>query len=421
MGTKLGGRGLVGLGLGTNFAKLWAALAVSNLGDGIRLTALPLVAAALTRDPALIAGLTVTLRLPWLFFGLPVGVLVDRYDARRLIAIANAAQGGLLLVLGLALSQGLAGVPLLYVVAFLLGIGELVVDISSQSILPHVVDRRLLESANGRLYGTELAANQLIGPPLGAVLFSVGMALPFFIDAASFVIAAGVVMLIKGEFLQSRHQQTAFRQEIGEAWSWLWRHRLLRTITLYHGVVNLLFAAIGATFVLYALEVLEAGAMGFALLLVSEAAGGLAGALLAARISARVGVARLVLAAGAIQGAAYMILGLTSNAWLAGVIISLAASAAVMSTVVLISLRQAIVPAPLLGRVTSTIRFVTWGVMPFGALLGGLIALSFGLRSTFIIAAPIFIVLLLTVRRVLTNDEIAKAHGRADVSAAAGY
>ncbi|MGH8874945.1 MAG: MFS transporter [Acidimicrobiia bacterium] len=155
-------------GLGPDFAKLWGAAAVSNLGDGVRLAALPLLASALTRDPGLVAGLTVALRLPWLLLSLPAGAIIDRLDRRRLMARASLLQGAAMASLGAALWAGWAGLPMLYLVAFLLGTGEVVRDTASHTVVPSLVPMELLERANGRLYATQMVANELVGPPIGS-------------------------------------------------------------------------------------------------------------------------------------------------------------------------------------------------------------------------------------------------------------
>jgi MFS family permease len=141
--------------LGLNFQKLWMASAVSNLGDGLRLAALPLLAATLTRDPGLVAGLTVMLWLPWLLLALVAGAVVDQVDRRRLMAAAQGLRMMVVALLGVAVWMGWAGLPLLYAVAFLLGTAETLFDTASQAIIPSVVAPPQLERANARLIGAE--------------------------------------------------------------------------------------------------------------------------------------------------------------------------------------------------------------------------------------------------------------------------
>ena len=158
------------LSLGPNYRRVWAAAAASNLADGIFWVALPLIAVTLTTEPALVAGVAVAARLPWLFFVLFAGAIADRVDRRatmrnvQLLRVAVVA--GLLL---LALTDSLA-LPVLYAAALALGIGETFYDTAGMSIMPSLVPRELLSRANSRLYAVEMAANELVGPPLGGLL-----------------------------------------------------------------------------------------------------------------------------------------------------------------------------------------------------------------------------------------------------------
>ena len=158
-------------GLGPDFAKLWTANAVSNLGDGVTLVAGPLLAASLTRDPRLVAGLAVAQRLPWLLFSLVSGALVDRLDRRLLMVRVDAARCVAVGLLGVAVLADAASLPLLYVVFFALGTAETLFDNAAVSILPAVVPRAQLARANGRLLGAQMVANELVAPPLGGLLF----------------------------------------------------------------------------------------------------------------------------------------------------------------------------------------------------------------------------------------------------------
>ena len=136
-------------GLGTDFAKLWTASAVSNLGDGVTLVAGPLLAASLTRDPRLVAGLVVAQRLPWLLFSLVSGALVDRLDRRPVMVTVDAARSVAVGLLGLAVLADAASLPLLYAVFFALGTAETLFDNAAVSILPAVVPRDQLARAAG--------------------------------------------------------------------------------------------------------------------------------------------------------------------------------------------------------------------------------------------------------------------------------
>jgi hypothetical protein len=225
-------------GLGAEYRKLWAASAVSNLGDGITLVAGPLLAASLTRDPALVAGLTVAQRLPWLLFSLLSGALVDRFDRRRLMAAVDLFRTVVVGVLGVAVVSGWASLPLTYVAFFLLGTAETRFANASIAIMPAVVPKERLERANGRLFAAELSANQFAGPPVGGALFAVAAALPFLVDAGTFAASAALLLALRGRFRVAPAEGpagTTIAAEIAEGLAWLLRHRLLLVLAIMLG------------------------------------------------------------------------------------------------------------------------------------------------------------------------------------------
>src|SRR6476661_8725659 len=168
--------------LGPRFQKVWAASAISLVGDGLILSAMPLLIAGLTDSKALVSGLEVARGLPWLFFGLIGGVVADRADRRRVMAVVDAGRCAAVGVLAIAVWQDHATVGLIWVVAFLLGSGEVFFDNSAQSILPSLVDDASIERANARFFITENVARDLAGPALGAALFARAASLPFALD-----------------------------------------------------------------------------------------------------------------------------------------------------------------------------------------------------------------------------------------------
>lgn len=389
---------------GANFSKLWAATAVSNLGDGVRDAALPLLAATLTRDPALVAGVAVAGRLPWLLVSLVSGAIVDRVDRRRLMAAANlfrAAAVGLLVV---SSATGMAQLPLVYVVAFALGVAETLFDNAFLSITPAVVPRSRLEAANGRLEAAMVVCNEFAGPPLGGVLFAIAATVPFALDGASFAVSALLILSMRGTFRPVSLDPPArrsIRSEIGEGLRWLWSHRFLRSLSAMAAVVNLLLTATLSIFVLFALEVLGSGELGYGLTLSAFGGGGLIGGLAAAAISRRVGAVRTITGIILLAAASQAVLGLSSDLVLAAGMIALVSFSGSVWSVLTNSLRQGLIPDRLLGRVTSAHRLLSFGAMPLGALLGGLVGRSLGLRAPFLLAAVGLAVLGLAARRLL--------------------
>ena len=405
-------------GLGANYWKLFSAGLVSNLGDGVVAAALPLVAAALTRDPVLFAGVAVAGRIPWLLFALQAGALADRVDRRWMMGTVNVVRFLLMGALGIAILGDWATIWLLYVITFLLGSAEVVFDTSAQAILPRIVtDRDQLERANGLMFGAEVTANQFVGPPLGGFLFAVAASLPILLDAGTFVISAVLIFALTGSYAVRRDpapaSATTIRQDIREGLSWLWSHRLLRTLALLLGAMNGLWSMAGAILALFALEILGVGEVGFGLLLAAGAAGSVLASVLAGRIVDRLGRGRtlwITLISSAVGPFAQ---GLTSDAVVFALLAALFGFAAVVWNVITVSLRQTIIPDGLLGRVNSVYRFIGWGSMPVGALAGGVVADAFGLRAPFLAAGALMLLALLPAARVITTDEIERARAAA--------
>jgi MFS family permease len=404
---------------GSGFAKLWGATAVSNVGDGVYATALPLLAASLTRDPLLVSLVSFAEWLPWLLFGLLSGALLDRWDRRRLMWTVDAARFAIVGGLAVAVLMDRASIALLAAVGFLLGTGQTLVDTGTHSILPALVSRegQRLERANGRLVGTQIVTQELAGPPVGGLLFSLTAWVPFAVDAVSFAAGSALVASIRGHFgpeeLGPGGRRTTLRSEIAEGLRWLAAHRVLRATAAMVAVVNLLAAGGWAVMVLFAQERLGLDAVGFGLLLSGSAVGGVLGSLVAARSVAVVGTARIIVGAMIVSALAFLAFGLSSDPWLAGVLMGVVAFMTVVFNVVVGALRQALTPDRLLGRVISAFRLFSYGSVPFGSLLGGMLARSFGLRAPFLVAGIVIPVVALLCLPAINIRTIAEARAAA--------
>ena len=407
--------------LGSNYWKLWTASVVSNLGDGVAGVAYPWLASAITRSPVQIALVGVATRIPWLVFTLPAGVITDRVDRRRLVVAMDVIRT--FITLGVAAvvlanesvlpsPEELAGgnfatvaspgllLGTLYVSALLLGMAEVLRDNSAQTLMPSVVDKSLLERANGRLWGAEMVMNAFVGPPLAGFLLAVSFSLPFFVDGVTFAVSAALIALMAGTFrtqVDTAAPRQSFRADLKEGFRWLWNHRLLRRLAIVLGIINAVNTASFAVIVLFGQEILNLNASQFGLLLSSGAAGGVLGSLVASKFSQRFGPGAAIqfgLVSGAITAA---IIGWTSSAVVVWFMFAIGTLGGVIWNVVTVSLRQSIIPDRLLGRVNSVYRFFGWGMMPIGAFLGGLlveVVTNFsdrptGLRAPFFVAAVI--------------------------------
>jgi MFS family permease len=393
--------------LGLPFWQLWSASTLSNLADGLVKVALPLVAVTLTDSPALVAGVTLAVTLPWLLFALPAGALADRVDRRVAMVTANVVRAAAMVILAVAVVLGLessvAAIWALYLVALLLGTAETVYDTSAQSILPQVVPRDRLPRANGRLLAAELTANEFVGPPLGGLLVAAGIAAAFATPAALWAVAVGALLLLRGGFSVPREKPTTLRADVAEGLRYLWRHRLLRTLAAMTGLFNFATNATFAVFVLYAVgpdSAMRLTGAAYGLLFATIAAGSLIGALLADRIIRRLGRSRSLFL-GILGGVGIVgIPALTTNPLVIAAAFLLGGLGSALWNVVAVSLRQRITPDRILGRINSSYRLVAWGTRPLGAAAGGLLGELLGLRAVFTIAAALILATLIGMTQV---------------------
>src|SRR6266511_2217802 len=257
---------------GPGYHKLWTAAAVSTLGDGVFLAALPLLAATLSRDPLQVSLVAFAGWLPWLLFGLISGALVDRWDRRRVMWTVDAVRLALVGGLGVAVLAGGATIPLLATIGFLLGSGQTLFDNAAQSLIPTLVSRdtQRLERANSQLYGAQTVSQNFAGPPAGGALFALAASVPFLADAVSFAASSTLIATIRGSFAPQRPVGTAaeeprasLRADIAEGLRWPVAHRLLRVLAVMVGMMNLAVMAGEAILVLFAQEELGLGSVGY--------------------------------------------------------------------------------------------------------------------------------------------------------------
>ncbi|GAA1229865.1 hypothetical protein GCM10009665_20380 [Kitasatospora nipponensis] len=417
------------------FHRLWAASTVSSLGDGVYFAALPLLAATLTRDPLTLALVTSAALLPWLLFGLHGGALVDRWNHRRTMWLTDLARAVLLAIPAVAAAVGLLSIPLLIAVAFLLGIGQILFDTAGSAYLPQLLDRdlTLLQRANARTMGARTVAADFAGPPLGSALFVLARALPFGLDALSFLASSLLVRTLPGEPGATRGaaRQEA-REEQGETvgpapakpslWAeakvgagYLLRDKVLLGLALRPAIGNLAFVGADAVLVLFAHQLLHLGDLGYGVLLASQAAGGLLGAALAGRLGGLLGTGGALTATALLEAAALVGLGCSGNPITAGLALALLGAAMAATMVLAPSVSQALIPAELAGRIGATRRLMAVGAAPIGAVLGGWLATGAGLRAPFLAGAVLLASTAVLSLTLASNRRIAEA-----LAAAAG-
>ncbi|MEV6815156.1 MFS transporter [Micromonospora sp. NPDC051296] len=396
-------RTLLSARLGADFAKLWAASAVSNIGDGITMAAGPLLVASVSSDPALIAGAAFAQQLPWLLFALVSGAYVDRLDRRRLVVAVNLARAVALAALAVTIATETVTVAVIYAVVFLLGTGETLADTAMNALLPSVVVADKLPAANARLYATFTIGNQFAAKPLGAWLFVIAAAAPFGLNALTFAVSAALVAGIRPTSAPQPQPRASLRGEIIEGMRWLWRHQLLRTLAASMGLGNIAFCAAFAVFVLYSRQRLGLSDLGYGFLLTTFAVGGLLGTAIAARLVRAVGSAAVLRTGLVVEVVTHVTLAVTTSPWVAAGILIVFSIHGMVWGVTVASLRQRLVPSHLLGRVGSGYALLDLGGATLGSLLGGVLASAWEITTPFWIAAVMMTVIAVVAWRPLAR------------------
>ena len=376
--------------LGRRFWTVLGASAVDGIGDGALAAALPLLTVTFTHDPRIVSLVGALAYLPWLLISLPAGAIIDRSDHGRVMWASQLGQGLVVGLLATLIATGHANIPIIIAAAFLVGIGEVMFSNASQSIIPSIVERKSLPRANNLLYIVQTVTQSFAGPPLGAVLFVAALALPFGVDAATFVASAALIATLpRRERTVPLQDRVPMRQSIAEGLRWIRSNRLLRTLALMLGVNNLAGQLGQATLVLFATQSLGLTPQLFGVLFVGAALGGVAGGLAAPRIVRSLGELRCLILAPTVISIAYLLGGLVTNGIELGATLAVGTFAITQWNVVTVSLRQRVVPPGLLGRVNSVYRMLGWGLIPVGAILGGWVAATWGLRAPLPVAGAL--------------------------------
>jgi MFS family permease len=390
---------------------LWTASTISNLGDGVFIVALPLLASRLTRSELSISFIGVAAALPWLLLSLPIGAIVDRIDHRLLMVRSDLFRAVIVGALTIAVASHHAQMWMLWIAAGSLGVAEVFFDNASQAMVPSIVPVEVLEKANGRRIAAEVAANSFIGTPIGSVLFVVAMWLPFGFEGASFAIAAMLVLTLRGTAAAAIHppeSRRSLRADIAEGLRWLSARRVLRGLAIAAGLSVLGMQMTAAIFVLFAQDLLHLSDRWYGALIAIGAIGAVGGGLVAERLTKRLGTMAIIYGTVVVWTLCMFAEGCWPRLWVSAVAtIAMAFGTTVWNTIT-VSLRQRIVPANLFGRVNSVYRWLVWGSISIGAALGGIVAREFGLRAPFFVGAGFGVVALLTLFVSITPKSLAE-------------
>jgi len=369
--------------LGRSFRWLLAATIINNAGDGVVISAGPLLVASQTHDPFLVSMALMSEYLPVLLFGVLGGAAADRFNRRRMVVVVNVGRAIVLGALVAVIATGAVNIAIVLAVLFVLGTAETFADSASSTLIPGLVARQDLGIANARMQGAFLLTNQLLAPPIGAFLFAIGMALPFATNAACFALGAVLVSRVVTGPRSRPGEGSGLRAEMVEGIRWLMAHPPMRTLAVTIFTFNITYGAAWSVLVLYAGERLRMDEVGFGLLTTAVAIGGVLGISFYGRLERRFSLADIMRVGLVIETCTHLVLALTTSPVIAfAMLVVFGAHAFVWGTTSTV-VRQRAVPDKLLGRVTGVYRVAIVGGLVVGTPLGGLLARSYGITAPF--------------------------------------
>ena len=233
-------------GLRAPFSRFWLSGFLADFGDGVRLAAFPLLAVQFTRSPVAVAAVTAVQGLPWLVTGAALGVLVDRTDRRRLMVIVDTVQALVIAALAVVILAHSAGLLLVYLTAFVTGLGAALRGTAAPASVPRLVESAYLDQANGRVIAGQIVGNELAGPAAGGWLFGLAAVLPFALNAGALGIAVLLLLTLPSVFGPRPRESgqipasrlTSLRRDVAEGVKWLWHHADIRDLTVAVGVIS---------------------------------------------------------------------------------------------------------------------------------------------------------------------------------------
>jgi MFS family permease len=378
-----------------DFMKMWTGQTISQFGSSISELALPIIALRLLHASNFaVAALGAVEFAPFLLFTLPAGVWVDRLPRRAVLIAGDVGRGLLLMSVPIVYLAGNLSMAQLFVVGFLTGILTVFFDVAYQSYLPALVDSEYLVEGNSKLEVTR-SAGQLAGPPVAGGLIQL-LTAPYAVvwDSVSFFISGGFLLAIrkKEQPLEKREdgRRAGMRHELWEGLLYVVKHPYLRPQAISTGVSNFFSNVAFSIVIAFAVRTLHMSTGLIGVVFGLGSIGWLAGAALAPRIQRWLGVGGATILGAAMSGPGTLLVALTPKSFpvpflVAGTIIG--GCGAVVYNIQQVSLRQAITPERMQGRMNSVMRFLVWGPIPLGALVGGAIASTFGLRTALVVGA----------------------------------
>ena len=385
--------------LNPRFRRLWATFAVSSFGDGFIYGAVPLLAIVVDPRPLAVSAVVAANSLPWLLLALHAGALSDRFERGRVMAVANVARGFVLSLM--ALLVGLHEMDLLTLLVFVLANGSLraIYYSASQAAVPELIAASDFNRANGVLFGTEAATENMAGPVFGSIVFSVARAVPFLADAVAMVTSGFSLFGLR----TNRPKPETDRGKLSDGLRQLFHDRNLRILVSLIAILAGLQGLVSGVLVLVATRDWGVHASAYGAFLATQGAGNVLGGLLANRVAKRLGTVWTLLGSAMVSGVGYLVMA-ASHSWaIAGGAFAVVGFAVGCGGVVAISLRQRLTPDRLMGRVGSAWRGIVWGAAPCGALAAGGLAILGGLRLPLLLAGVAQCVVAILLTRPVTR------------------
>jgi MFS family permease len=422
--------------LGQSFRWLLASAIFSNLGDGIALAAGPLLVASQTSDPFLVSMAYFVQVSPPLLFSLWAGAAADRLNRRTIAIVLNVTRAVVLAFLAATIVSGSVSIALVLGALFVLSTAETFADIAEGSLLPRIVPREHLTTANARISGAFLGVNQLIAPPIGAFLFVAGAAVPFAADALCYLFGALLISRLARDVGARRRgpghadgqagaagtddddaadaanpapQAQGVLRDIAEGIRWLVGHRAMRTLVITIVAFNVTYGAAWSVLVLYVRDHLGMGEIGYGIVTAAAAVGGIVGTVAYDRLTRRFSLSDLMRAGLIIETATHLTLALTRSPVVAlGIFFVFGAHAFVWGTTAT-TIRQRAVPDELFGRVSGVYRVGIFAGLVVGAPIGGFLARELGITAPFwfgFVGSAILVALLWREFSHIAHDEV---------------
>lgn len=379
------------------FWTYWTASTGSGIGSAVTTIALPLLAVLTLHASTLQMGLlTAASECAWLLVGLPAGAMVQHARLRMLQVSLDLIRAIATISLPVAWWMGHLTMAQVLLVALVISFANVFFGVANTTFLPAVVPREELQSRNALMSGTD-ATTQLGGPALGGILVqALGAAAALVVDAVSYVFSAALLSRLPERRTESKPAEIeSLRERVAQGWRFIRKHRAMNACTWSAACINFVCGAQMTLFTLYLVRVLHVPAGWVGLILASEGVGALIGSPFAVRLETRMGSARTVIVAAVVAAFGALVLALGSGPL--GIVLFIAGNTTFAFGVVIFSIttrtfRQTATPPELLSRVMGTVRFMSWGAIPIGGGLAGVVASAMGIRTALIVFGAVTVI-----------------------------